>query len=163
MRLRDIRSLATSQGPSVLAIPLMQPQNPRIWAPSELWDRLCRAAQQAGWHYLIAGRLLLSPHFSKLPGSESLLLRQTNETQALFSLNASKRKRSEVVALMEQLPAYVQSAGAADVFSRRQSPGYCPTYGCDFSYWALPSAVRCLGSAFWTLGLDLHQLDSLGR
>lgn len=35
--------------------------------------------------------------------------------------------------------------------------------GCDFPYWALPSAVRCLGSAFWALGLDLHQPASLGR
>lgn len=61
--------------------------------PSELWGQFpCEAAQQAGWHYLIAGQLLLSPHFSKLPGSESLHLRQTNETPALFCLSSSKRR-----------------------------------------------------------------------
>lgn len=131
-------------------------------APGAVWDRLCRAAQRAAWHYLIAGRLPLSPHVSKLPGSESLHLRQTNETPALFCQSSSKRKRSEAVALMEKRPGCIKARGAADVFSRRQSPGRCPTYGCDFPYWALPSAVRCLGSAFWASGLGLHQPASLG-
>lgn len=55
-----------------------------------------------------------------------------------------------------------KALGTAGVFSKRQSPGQCPTYGCDFSSWALPSAVRCLGSALQVPGLH-HQPASLGR
>lgn len=38
-----------------------------------------------------------------------------------------------------------KALGAADVFSRRQSPGQCPTYRSGFPDWALPSAVRAWG------------------
>lgn len=65
----------------------------------------CGAAQQAGGHYLITGQLLLSPRFPKLPGSESLHLRQTKEAAASFSRAPAKGgDQTEAVALMEQQP-----------------------------------------------------------
>lgn len=101
--LRDARSPATSQGPTILPTswPSLQrmavclrPWSPRVhshWALGGLWGQTpYGAARQAGWHYLIAGRLLSSPHFSKPPVSESLRLRQTNETPALFCRSSRK-------------------------------------------------------------------------
>lgn len=84
-------------------------QKPRVCSPLDSpvnsGQVPCGAALQAGGHYLIAGQPLLSPHFSKLPGSESLHLRQTNEAAALFSPSSCKGgDQTEAVALMEPQP-----------------------------------------------------------
>ena len=131
----------------------LRPWSPRVhshWALGGLWGQApCGAARQAGWHYLIAGQGLLSPHLPKLPVSESLRLRQTNETSALFCRSSSKRRRSEAVVLTEPQPgSEAQSTGGQCAsLAGDKAPASALLLAVNFPCWALPSAVRCLGSA----------------
>lgn len=109
----------------------------------------CGAARQAGWNYLIAGWLLLSPHFSKLPVSKSLHLRQTNETPALFCRNSSKRRRSEALLLTEPQPGSEAqtTGGQCASLAGDTAPASALLLTVNVPCRAPPSAVRCPGSA----------------